>query len=394
MWERIFMPKIKKNKRVNQIINALKAFLLWVIMLLLLFSLIGWGASISPTYRESASVFTNFTSQWSSPIFSYFFSMENKQFAAAHQEQVKPVNWTDLMLQLATNIKPDDARSLLGRELPGFYAYDQKIIVAREGTSYADLPIESSPPLDVVLEERDAYTDEEDERDDSPSEELEQTTEGRNVVFIYNTHNRESFLPHLDNVEDPVGAFHPEVNVTMISKRLKDSLVAKGIGTQVDRTDFTSVLHQNEWEYWQSYQASRPVVEEALAGNSDIKYIFDIHRDSRRRKATTNTINGEDYASLFFVIGKDFQGNEQNIKMATKLHEMIEEAYPGLSLGVVEMGGSGRDGVYNQNLSDNAILIEFGGVDNTLTEVYRSAEAFADVFADYYWDAMAVQASE
>lgn len=43
--------------------------------------------------------------------------------------------------------------------------------------------------------------------------------------------------------------------------------------------------------------------------------------------------------------------------------------------------------VYNQNLSNNAILIEFGGVDNTFEELNRSADALADVFSDFYWDA-------
>jgi len=392
MWERIFMSRIKKTESVTGQIKVLKGCLLWIVMLLFLFSLIGLTASL-PIYRSSGSMVTNFTSQWKSPIFSYFFSMENRQFATIHQEEVRPIRWSDFLLQLATNIKPDDARSLLGRELPGFYAYDQKIIVAREGTSYADLPIESAPPINVVLEERDAITEDE-ERNETPDEQLEQTTEGRDVVFIYNTHNRESFLPHLDNTDDPNAAFHQEVNVTMVSDRLKDSLVAKGIGAQVDHTDFTSVLHENGWEYWQSYQASKPVVEEALAGNSDIQYVFDIHRDSRRKEATTTTINGEGYASLFFIIGKDYQDNQKNIEMATKIHQMLEEKYPGLSLGVIEMGGSGRNGVYNQNLSDNAILIEFGGVDNTLNELYRSADALAEVFADYYWDAAAVQANE
>ncbi len=43
------------------------------------------------------------------------------------------------------------------------------------------------------------------------------------------------------------------------------------------------------------------------------------------------------------------------------------------------------DGVYNQDLTERALLIEFGGVDNDLTELYNSAEALADVFSEYYW---------
>ncbi|MCZ0704007.1 stage II sporulation protein P [Natronobacillus azotifigens] len=389
------MPKLKKMKVTNQPNQIMKICLLWAMIILFLFSFIGFISTINPTQRTSTALLSNFTSQWHDSLFLYIFAMEDTQFGLAHKDEVQPIQWTDLLFQLATNIKPNDARSLLGRELPGFYGYDQKIIVAREGTNYANLPIESSPPLEVVLEQRDATTDEEDAVTDLPdSEERESIVDDRKVVFLYNTHNRESFLPHLENAEHPNDAFHPEVNVTMVSERLKESLAVKGIGTLVDRTDFTDVLHENNWEYWQSYQASRPIIEEALATNNDLRYVFDIHRDSRRREDTTTEINGTSYASFFFVIGADFQGNEKNIALATKLHEMLEEQYPGISRGVVQMGGSGRDGVYNQNLAENAILIEFGGVDNTLSELYRSADVFAEIFSDYYWDAEAVQGNE
>ena len=36
------------------------------------------------------------------------------------------------------------------------------------------------------------------------------------------------------------------------------------------------------------------------------------------------------------------------------------------------------------------MLIEIGGVDNTFEEMYLTADAFADVFSEFYWDAKAV----
>jgi len=39
-----------------------------------------------------------------------------------------------------------------------------------------------------------------------------------------------------------------------------------------------------------------------------------------------------------------------------------------------------------------ALTVEVGGVENTLEECYRTAELFADVIADVYWDAVKVQA--
>lgn len=378
---------------MRNLLGHLRRGTIWIILLGLLFVSISFVTTIKPAYQLSSSIITNWTSQIDQSVFIYLFRMENKQYKSdIHSDRPEELNWSDLLLEFATNIRINDVRSLLGREIPNFYAYDQKIIVAGEGTDYTDLPIESAPPLETVLENRDASLEEDlPNEDDSKSPNVEKTTGDRKVVFLYNTHNRESFLPHLDGVKDPNQAFHGEVNITKVSDRLAKSLQKNGIGAQVDHTDFMSILNQKGWEYWQSYDASQPVVKEALANNKDITYVFDLHRDSRRRTDTTKTINGEQYASLFFVIGSDYSNNSKNVALATSLHEKLEEKYPGLSRGVTQQGGSGNNGVYNQNLSKNAILIEFGGVDNTMTELYRSADALAEIFASYYWEAEAVQ---
>ena len=42
------------------------------------------------------------------------------------------------------------------------------------------------------------------------------------------------------------------------------------------------------------------------------------------------------------------------------------------------------NGVYNQDLSPNALLIEMGGVDNTAEELYASVDALVEAFSHYY----------
>jgi len=39
-------------------------------------------------------------------------------------------------------------------------------------------------------------------------------------------------------------------------------------------------------------------------------------------------------------------------------------------------------------------LIEFGGYDNTLEELYRTADVVAEVFSEFYWDAEKVNVSQ
>ena len=66
---------------------------------------------------------------------------------------------------------------------------------------------------------------------------------------------------------------------------------------------------------------------------------------------------------------------------------MIDEKYPGLSKGVITKEGPSSNGVYNQDLHENALLLEIGGYENTLDEMYRTADVIAEVFSDFYWEA-------
>lgn len=369
---------------------------LYIVSIISLFLLIGLLTTVQPAYRISSDAISNWTSDIDGVVFSHLLGMENRAFKQIDVEEDNLPSLSSLFFQVATSLKPNDPRSLLGREIPGFSVYDSEIIIAGEGTDYTNLPIESSPPLDEILKEREAVIDEPaEEKEPTDTEKSDQTTGEKNVVFIYNTHNRESFLPHLPGVDDADLAHHDEVNITMVSERLKKSLEAKGIGTQVDNTDIVGeVLKDRGLEYWQSYEASRSVVEEAFATNRDIQFIFDIHRDATGRETTTKKINGKDYARIMFVVGSENPNYEKNLELATKIHHMLEESYPGLSRGVIPQGGSGNNGVYNQDLSNNALLIEMGGVDNNLEELYRSADALAEVFSEFYWEAESVSVDE
>jgi stage II sporulation protein P len=80
--------------------------------------------------------------------------------------------------------------------------------------------------------------------------------------------------------------------------------------------------------------------------------------------------------------------------VATELHQALEAKYKGISRGVIVKGKSEGNGIYNQDLSERALLLEFGGVENNLDELNNSINAFADVFSDYYWKAEPVNAKD
>ncbi|KGX93566.1 stage II sporulation protein P [Pontibacillus halophilus JSM 076056 = DSM 19796] len=353
----------------------------------LLFLLIGILTSIQPAYRLSSSAVHDWTSQVKGSSFLYLMGMENRMFESAFPEDQEEIKVSKLMFQLATSVKPDDPRSLLGREIPGFASYDGEIIVAGEGMDYTSMPIESNPPMEIFDQEKEAIVTEtpEEKEPASPKDEAAPTTGDRDVVYIYHTHNRESYFPLLP--EGTKDAFHSEANITMVGERLAQQLEANGIGTTIDKTDFTKLLKDKGMEYHQSYDASRPVVEAAMNQDENLNFFFDLHRDALPKEKTTTTIEDKSYARILFVVGGEYAKYEENLKLANELHKMIEEDYPGLSKGVITKKGAGVDGKYNQDLAQNSALIEFGGVDNNLDELYRTADAIAEVFSDYYWDA-------
>jgi stage II sporulation protein P len=373
-----------------------KIMILAVLGCMMVFTLVGAITSLKPEYRISSSSVNYVTNQFPNETFVRLFGFENHYFSQMLPEERQKVNYSAMLFRMTTSVNPDDPRSLLGSELPGFALYDSKIIVAGEGTNYTNMPYESAPPLEVMLAERQASLEDLEKADKKHDEKQvpppSQTTGGRKVVYIYHTHTRESYLPALKGVTDPDLAFHRTVNVTKVGEKLVEELEKRGIGAEVSKVDIEAELRKKGMKYYQAYDMSRKTVVEAMSRNHDLQYFIDIHRDARRRKYTTVTINGVDYARVAFIIGGENAKYEKNLQLATQLHHLLQKKYPGLSRGVIEKMGAGTNGKFNQDLSENAILIEFGGVDNTFEELFRSASALADVFSEYYWQAQKVQA--
>ena len=369
--------------------SLFKVVLAFMFFLIAVFTFSGLMTSLKPEFRITSSSINQAANNINGEMLYRLMGWENHQLLQSLPEKDDSFNLSNLVFKLSTNISLDDPRSFLGRELPGFDLFDGKILVAGEGTNYTNMPMESPPPIEVLKAEQEAALqnteDIENASDDENKPAPPNTTGDRKVVYLYFSHNRESYLPYLEGVTDPDLAFHSKVNVTQIGDRLKKTLESKGIGTTVDKTDVQGKLNQKGLPYGQSYKESRNVVQSAMGTNSDLTYFIDIHRDSRRKKDTTININGESYAKLAFVIGGNNKNYEKNLKLANELHEQLQQKYKGLSRGIIENKGAGFNGVYNQDLSENALLIEFGGVDNTFEELYRSADALADVFGEIYW---------
>lgn len=77
-------------------------------------------------------------------------------------------------------------------------------------------------------------------------------------------------------------------------------------------------LKSKKLDYRSSYNLTRKDVQEAMGFNDKLKILIDIHRDSQRKAVTTTTIQGKEYARLFFIVGKENKNYEKNLEYAKK----------------------------------------------------------------------------
>ncbi len=196
------------------------------------------------------------------------------------------------------------------------------------------------------------------------------------LIYIYNSHQTEEYSgsTFIDFTIKPT--------VTMNDYILEEVFNKNNYKTIVEEASIKEVLNQNNWRYNNSYKASRILMEKAKNDNPSLIYFIDVHRDSLTKERTTVKINDKSYAKTIFLIGLENPNYEKNLAFTNMINDEMNKKYPGLSKGIYQKGGVGVNGVYNQDFSPQAILIEIGGVDNTPSEVLNSTLAFADCFLE------------
>ncbi len=197
------------------------------------------------------------------------------------------------------------------------------------------------------------------------------------IVYIYNTHQLEGY--NNTNFEE----YNITPNVLMASYLLKEKLNKAGIPTIVETSNISDFLTLNNWDYSQSYQASKFFITDTLNQYPNLKLLIDLHRDAIPKQASTTTIDGKNYAKILFVVGMEHENAETNLALANLLNNKIKEKYPTLSRGVMTKQGKGVNGIYNQNLSPNSVLIECGGNENSIDEVMNTIEVLSIIIKEY-----------
>ena len=200
------------------------------------------------------------------------------------------------------------------------------------------------------------------------------------IVYIYNTHNREQYS------YDKNAPYNIIPTVMTTSYMLKESLSKNNINSIVEERDVSSILKKNKWNYASSYRVSRIFLEDTVKKNTSLNYFIDVHRDSVSYKSTTIEINKVKYAKVLFISGLENKDYMKNLKMIEYINDEINKKYKGLSRGILKKKGKGVNGIYNQDFSPNCILIEIGGKDNTIDEVYNTTKIVGEVISKYIGD--------
>ncbi len=196
-------------------------------------------------------------------------------------------------------------------------------------------------------------------------------------VYIYNTHQSEAYAG------EALEGYNIKPGVMMASYLLQEKLADQNIKADIMEDNITDYLNLNNMKYSKSYSASRQFLQDALNKYSDYKLIIDLHRDSISKEKSTTIINNKSCVKISFVVGKDHTGYEANLNKVTQLNNKIKDKHPELTRGIITKGGAGSNGIYNQDLSPNIILIEMGGPENTIDEVLNTIDLLAPIIGEY-----------
>lgn len=394
--------------RVRRLLVTGKSFSLLALSSMLFFILLG-VAGLVQQQSPQASTYSmrGIAASVSSGFFADMLEMEMPSFySGLPSESIGGKEIGAFLIRSLTGINPKDPGSMLAAEMPGMEGNDAFLIRKGVGTDTDVGPQDHVPPV-TGIDDGEADRDHggggdeggdggigEDPSGPDPSatpEPAAKPSTGKSkAVFIYHSHNRESWYPELEE-----GAKRPDSvtkNITLVGKRLAEKLEERGVGAMHSDIDYPTAIKGYRYEL--SYKYTSKTVKEALASSDDLRFIFDIHRDSQKRKYTTVDIGGKSYAQVYFIIGHKNPNWKENEALAAQIHEALEDKYPGISRGIWGKSAATGNAEYNQSLSPGSVLIEIGGVENTLEESYRTADALAETIASIYWEDEEVSGKE
>ena len=187
------------------------------------------------------------------------------------------------------------------------------------------------------------------------------------IVYIYNTHQ-------LENYKSDIYNYVPNV-----------MLVSFILGNKLNDLNVPTIVENEEIGESNYYNKSRELIIKRKKEYSSIIYFIDIHRDNIDNTSTIK-INDKKYGKILFIIGLGNENYKYNLDLSFRLSSKLNELYPNISKGVITKTGNDVDGIYNQDISNNVMLIEIGSASNNIDEVLNTIDAFSATFKKFVED--------
>ena len=185
--------------------------------------------------------------------------------------------------------------------------------------------------------------------------------DSQKLIAMYVTHSDESYVP-----SDGAQSIEGQGGIYDVARSFRDALQENGVDVILDES--THLPHDSG-----AYRRSRRTAERLLQKRPDA--IIDIHRDGIPDQSEyTCTIGGENASQVRLLVGRANQNSEVNREFAKQLKAVADKQYPGLIKDIFV-----GKGTYNQDLSPNAILLEFGTHTISKERVLNSTDLMADV---------------
>lgn len=196
-----------------------------------------------------------------------------------------------------------------------------------------------------------------------------------NVLLLF-THSHETYKPFVADKEGKTAVYDTQSNLYSMKQRMIDYFQLNGITAKSLNVDVMSLLRERGLNINRAYETVRPHIKEELQ-KSHYDLVIDVHRDSIVKSASTTTYQQVDYAKIAFIIGLKNPNYKKNLSTAEKISKEMNNIVPNISRGIIKKGIDSGNALYNQDLLENMILVEIGGIENTEDEVYRTISVLA-----------------
>ncbi len=202
-------------------------------------------------------------------------------------------------------------------------------------------------------------------------------------VLIVHTHGSESYTSSKKYRYEHTGNYrtqNTDFNMLRVGEELANALKSKGISVIHDKTinDYPS--------YNDSYNKTERIIKKHLEEDSQIEFVFDIHRDAVGSEDKivkfVSDIDGKTAAQVMIVCGTDTNLENplwrENLNLAVHIQNHFNINCPGF-LRPINL----RKERFNMHLTTGSLLFEVGTNGNTLEEALYSARILGEGIGEF-----------